>query len=167
MDENQRTKALRQAKILSFIRRIPVFSDLSVDRAKLILALCSKIDLNVGDVLCKLGGPSDAMFILLQGKLAVKIKDSATIATITPVSSIGEMGVFTGEPRTANVEAMEKSSLLCLKKLDIEKLIGKDPRFGVSIMRKVIHELSSRIREDNVKIREFQKYVIAQEEDDF
>ena len=167
MDENQRTKALRQAKILSFIRRIPVFSDLSVDKAKLILALCSKIDLNEGDVLCKLGGPSDAMFILLQGKLTVKIKNSATIATITPVSSIGEMGVFTGEPRTATVEAMEKSSLLCLQKLSIEKLIGKDARFGVSIMRKVIHELSSRIREDNVKIREFQKYVIAQEEDDF
>ena len=92
------------------------------------------------------------------------VKGSAPVATIHPVSSIGEMGVFTGEKRTATVQAMEKSNFLVLNKVEIEKLIEKDSQFGLNIMRKVIHILSERISEDNVKIREFQSYVISQED---
>ena len=164
MKEEEKERAEQKIKLVQFIQKIPVFSNLSLYKAKIILSLCSKLVLNKGDILCKQGDESTSMFILLKGKLGVRIKNSAPIATIHPVSSIGEMGVFTGEPRTATVEAMEKSNLLYLKKVDIEKLIEKDTYFGISIMRKVIQILSERICEDNVKIREFQNYIIDQEE---
>lgn len=164
MKEEEKARAEQKMKLVKFIQKIPVFSTLLPYKAKLILSLCSKIVLQEGNILCKQGDSSDSMFILLQGKLAVKIKNSVTIATIYPVSSIGEMGVFTGEPRTATVEAMEKSSLFCLQKSDLDKLIEKDHQFAVKIMRKVIEVLSERITEDNVKIREFQNYIISQEE---
>ena len=164
MKEEEKARAEQKVRLLQFIQKIPVFSNLSLYKAKIILSLCSKLVLNEGDILCKQGDESNSMFILLQGKLGVKIKHSAPIATIYPVSSIGEMGVFTGEPRTATVEALEKSNLLCLKRIDIEKLIERDNHFGISIMRKVIQILSERICEDNVKIREFQNYIIVQEE---
>ena len=164
MKEEEKARAEQKAKLVNFIQKIPVFSTLSPYKAKLILSLCSKIVLGERNILCKQGDSSDSMFILLQGKLAVKIKNSVTIATIHPVSSIGEMGVFTNEPRTATVEVMEKSILLCLQKSDLDKLIEKDHQFAIKIMRKVIEVLSERITEDNVKIREFQNYIISQEE---
>ena len=164
MKEEEKARAEQKMKLVIFIQKIPVFSTLSPYKAKLILSLCSKIVLQEGNILCKQSDSSDSMFILLQGKLAVKIKNSVTLATIYTVSSIGEMGVFTGEQRTATVEAMEKSSLFCLQKSDLDKLIEKDHQFAVKIMRKVIEVLSERITEDNVKIREFQNYIIRQEE---
>ena len=93
------------------------------------------------------------------------IKGSAPVATIHPVSSIGEMVVFTGEKRTATVQAMAPSSFLVLNKADLEKLIEKDSMFGLNIMRKVIHILSERINDDNAKIRDFQSYVLSQEDE--
>ena len=126
MKEEEKARAEQKVKLVNFIQKIPVFSTLSPYKAKLILSLCSKIALEEKKILCKQGDSSDSMFILLQGKLAVKIKKSFTIATIHPVSSIGEMGVFTNEPRTATVEAMEKSILLCLQKSDLDKLVKVD-----------------------------------------
>ncbi len=164
MKEAEKNRAEQKIRLLHFIQKIPVFSDLSIYKAKIILSLCTKKILKEGEILCRQGEDSKSMYILLSGKLGVMIKGSAPIATIHPVSSIGEMGVFTGEKRTATVQAMEQSSLLVLNKSDIDKLIDKDSLFGLDIMRKVIHILSERINEDNVKIREFQSYVISQEE---
>ncbi|MFC1540947.1 cyclic nucleotide-binding domain-containing protein [Candidatus Latescibacterota bacterium] len=163
MKEEEKARAEQKVRLLQFIQKIPIFSGLTSYKAKIILSLCSKKVLQEGEILCRQGEESNAMYILLQGKLGVMVKGSAPIATIHPVSSIGEMGVFTGEKRTATVQAMEKSNFLVLNKNDIEKLIEKDSQFGLTIMRKVIQILSERISDDNVKIREFQSYVIGQE----
>lgn len=152
-----------RARLLALIERIPIFSGLSAEDRTGILRLCTKITLDKGDILCNQGDVSDAMFILLVGKLAVRIANSSTIASIVPVTSIGEMGVFTGEPRTATVEAMEKSALLRLGAADLNGLIESRPTLGVSVMRKVIHTLSERVSADNIRIREFQNYLIELE----
>ncbi len=152
-----------RARLLALIERIPIFSGLSGEDRTSILRLCTKITLDKGGILCNQGDASDAMFILLVGKLAVRIANSATIASIVPVTSIGEMGVFTGEPRTATVEAMEKSALLRLGSVDLNALIESRPALGVSVMRKVIRTLSERVSADNIRIREFQNYLIERE----
>jgi len=165
MEDQEKTQDGQEKKMLDFIRKIPIFSDLSVDHAKRVLSRCRKLSLVERNILCSQGEPSDSLFILLTGKLAVRIKKSVTIATIYPVTSIGELGVFTGEHRSATVEAMEKSTLLRLEKSDIDQLIESDPALGVNLMRKVIKVLAERIAEDNVKIREFQNYIISQEDE--
>lgn len=163
MKEEEKARVEQKVRLLQFVQKIPVFSGLSLYKAKIILSLCTKKVVQEGEILCRQGEESNAMYILLSGKLDVTIKDSAPVATIHPVSSIGEMGVFTGEKRTATVQAMEKSNFLVLNKNDIERLIEKDSQFGLNIMRKVIHILSERIFDDNVKICEFQSSVISKE----
>jgi len=164
MDREEKTKLEQKVKLLQFIKKIPIFSNLTEYHAKLILTICSKVVVPEGAVLCKKGDISDSMFILLTGKLIVKIDDGTVVSTIIPVNSIGEMGVFTGEPRTANVVAVEKSNLLTVTKHDIDVLINKDARFGISIMRKVIDILANRISEDNIRLQQFKSYVMKKEE---
>jgi len=156
----EKDRAEQKIKLLRLIQRIPIFNDLPMSTAKVILSMSTKHVLNEGDVLCKEGNDSNSVFILLQGKLSVRIQNSANVATINPVCTIGEIGVFTGEKRSATVFAMEKSSLFSLPKKSLDTLIDRDPAFGVRIMRKVIQELSARIAEDNIKIREFQHYIL-------
>jgi len=146
------------------LKRIPVFSDLSESNKKMILSISQKKILEAGEVLCNEGDDSTAMFILLVGKLSVKILNSATVATINPIGTIGEMGVFTGDTRSATVEAMEKSALLAIRSEDINTLIEKEPQIGLSIMRKVIKILAQRIQDHNIRIREFQNYILSQED---
>jgi CRP-like cAMP-binding protein len=151
-------------KLRALIGRIPIFSGLPAGGCETILSLCTKIALDRGDILCTRGEPSDSMFLLLFGKLAVRIEDSAVIATIDPVTSIGEMGVFTGEPRSATVEAMERSALLRLASADIDHLTEAHPEIGIPVMRNVIRILAERVSADNMRILEFQYYLLGRDE---
>ena len=96
--------------------------------------------------------------------MSVKVGDTAPVATIEPINSIGEMGVFTGEPRTAYVQAMQKSALLMVSRKDMNNLIRRDTDFGVKIMSKVIRILAERIGSDNKRMQEMQNYIISQEQ---
>jgi CRP-like cAMP-binding protein len=163
MSGTDKSLAVQKNKLIQFIKKIPIFSKLRDVQAAAILSRCSKIILDEKEILCSQGDNSNSMYILLQGELVVKLKDSTVVTKITPVSSIGEMGVFTGEPRSATVEVTDRSSLLCLKKSDIDALIEKDSKFGVSIMQKVIEVLSERICDDNDRIRQFQNFIVNQD----
>jgi len=163
-DKEERKRAEQKARLLSFLKKIPLFSDLPMVTLRKVLSICSKVALDEGQILCKKGDESNAMYILLSGKLAVKVGNSAPVAMIEPVNSIGEMGVFTGEPRTATVQAVQKSALLVLKKTELNLLIKRDTEFGVKIMSKVIQILSERIAADNQRMQEYQKYIISSED---
>ena len=163
MDENERKRAEQKARLISFLHKIPLFSDLPTSSARKILSVSSKIMVTAGDTVCKQGDESTSLYILLFGKLVVKIGDSP-VATIEPVNSIGEMGVFTGEKRSATVEAVENSGLLCLRKSDLNALTRRDTDLGVRIMSKVVNILAKRIKDDNVKMHEYQRYVVSEEE---
>jgi CRP-like cAMP-binding protein len=149
--------------LLQVIRKIRIFTDISPVHGRSILTRCSKRKLKQGEILCQQGEESVSLFILILGKLSISIKHSATIATIHPIDTIGELGVFTGHPRNATVEAMEPSVVLELKKEILDAMIEKSPAMGVKIMRNVLQCLSERISEDNLKLREFQNYIITQE----
>jgi CRP-like cAMP-binding protein len=163
MAEIERRDGEKRSGLEALVERVPVFADLTAEDRGRILARCTKVLLDPGGVLCVQGGESSSMFILLVGKLAVRIRGSSTLATIIPVTSIGEMGVFTGEPRSATVEAMEKSALLRLDAADLTAIIDEDPVIGVRIMRRVIRILAERVSTDNARIREFQNYLVERE----
>ena len=164
-DAEERLRAEQKVRFVVFLKKIPLFSDFPTSTLRKILLLCSKVTLEAGEILCKEGAASDSMYILLSGKLQVNIRSSdVPVATIDPVSSIGEMGVFTGETRSATVIATQKSALFSLNKGSLNIFISKDPDFGVRIMSKVIKTLSERIAADNIKMQGFQKYMISKEE---
>lgn len=160
MPDDKINKSAQKERIIALIEKVSIFSDLAADDRRRLLSACTKVTLKTGDILCSQGGESTAMFILLFGKLAVRITNSPVIATIDPVTSIGEMGVFTREPRSASVEAIEESALLRLAAEDLNRFIEQEPGIGVKIMRKIIRILADRVSADNTRIREFQNYIV-------
>ena len=136
-------------RLVSYLQKIPLFEDITTSTTRKILSICTKINLKEGQILCKQGSPSNSMYILLYGKLVVTVGDSNPIATIDPVSCIGEMGVFTAEPRSANVNSLTNSGLLSIRASDLNALVRKEPDFGVKIMSKVIKILAERLNADN------------------
>ena len=52
----------------------------------------------------------------MKGRLEVSDQSGEVLATIQPGASVGEMGAFTGEPRSANVIGREETSGLIIEK---------------------------------------------------
>ena len=154
-----------QNQLMGILGKIPIFADLSERYKRLILSISRRINIKKGSLLCREGDVSDSMYILLFGKLSVSIKGSGTIATINPIGTIGEMGVFTDEKRSASVIAMTDCALMLIRADDINRLIEKESAFGNRIMRKVIRIMADRIQEHNARIREFQNYFMSLEKE--
>ncbi|HCL30928.1 MAG TPA: hypothetical protein DIC52_21170 [Candidatus Latescibacteria bacterium] len=78
------------------------------------MTLCRPRELQESDILCRYDTPSDEMYLLLAGELAVITPEGLRVATIRPVTSVGEMGLVTGQTRSATVVAVQSSRVLVL-----------------------------------------------------
>ena len=51
------------------------------------------------------------MYILIAGELGVKGEDSVFLATLQPITAVGEMGIFNRQRRSASAEALKQSKV--------------------------------------------------------
>jgi CheY-like chemotaxis protein len=145
----ERSKALVQT-----IQKIPVFNGLSPSQGKKVLGLCIPKILQGGDTLCVRGTPSDAMYLLVSGQLGIITEDGLRVATLKPVTTVGEMGMVTRQTRSASVVAVDKSNVLIIEKGPFDLLLRNDPDIQVKVLRNIIEILSGKIVNDNVRIRD-------------
>lgn len=61
-------------------------------------------------------------------------------------STISEMSILAGEPRTASVLATVATTLLCLEGAEIERLTREQPRLAAEFYRRVGKALSQQLR---------------------
>ena len=131
--------------VLRVVQKIPMFGMLSRESASLILRSCEFRSAGTGDTVFKINQPSDDLCILLSGRLQVLDKQMMEIAEISPVAPVGEMGLITGQPRSATVRARESSRLLVLKKVAFERLTRQNPEVCRHVFANVVQILEQRL----------------------
>ncbi len=103
------------------------------------------IHLGRGNVLFRQGDPGDCLFILVHGRLQAVVEDKfgkkRVIGEIARGENVGEMGVFTGEPRTATVTAIRDSLLLRFSREAFEKIGLEYPRVYMGMTRTIVERL--------------------------
>ena len=147
--------------LINSLKKIPIFDALPPNSVKLLVSLCEPRSLEEGEELCTGGTPSDEMYILLAGELSVTNEGGMLVATLTPVTTVGEMGVITGQPRSATVTAVRACRVLVLKRDRFDTAIQDDAALSSRVMRNFIEILARRVADDNVRLREFVQDVSA------
>ena len=145
------------AKLLvKVLGKIPIFQDLTAAQVKKILGICTHQSIQPGQVLCRSNTPSDEMYILLSGRLAIVTVEGVEVASIEAVTTVGEMGVITGQPRSATVEAIESSNIFTIKKPHFDLIIREDIDMRVQVYRHIADVLVDKLGNDNVQLRDYQ-----------
>ena len=89
------------------------------------------VTLTSGDVLMRAGDRTDAVYIVITGRLRVVsgiFSDQERVhAELGPGETIGEMALITGEPRSADVYAIRDTQLAHLSKPAVERLLVRHP----------------------------------------
>ena len=137
------------------LKKIPLFHGLSPSQIRKVLGLSTLESYQPGNNIC-VGGDesSDEMYVLLAGELAVKTEDGVRVATLKPVTTVGEIGLITRQPRSATVEALQSSRILLIPKTPFEHLLRADRDVQVTIFRNVIEILSTKLSDDNIRMRD-------------
>jgi CRP-like cAMP-binding protein len=85
------------------------------------------------------GDPGDALYLVLEGRLAVIQADSARgevkLDTITEGGFFGEMALIDGNPRSATVRSETPSVLLRITGKEFERIIKDFPAVPINVCR--------------------------------
>ena len=133
-----RWRSTKSQALIKVITKIPMFNRVGDANATLILKACEFRTGEPGELVCTVNEPSDDFSILLSGSLGVFDRSNIQIAAIAPVAPVGEMGMFTGQPRSATVRVMEKSTLLVVKKVAFERLTRQSPQINRQVYGNVL-----------------------------
>ncbi|MBI4530766.1 MAG: cyclic nucleotide-binding domain-containing protein [Candidatus Latescibacteria bacterium] len=138
-------------RLLDIISKIPLFKDLTLYQMEKVLDICRSRRYEVDQVIFDQGTQSLEMFVLLSGELEV-LRDNALIAAITPVAPVGEMGILTGESRTASVVAKEPSSLFVIRRVDLDLLMKRDLDIAMVVLKNFSQTLSLRLGDSDAAL---------------
>ena len=161
--EHRRVMDRHQLHFIKILRKIPIFSELTVPQFAMILNICSKRALKEGEVLFRADEESDEMYLLITGVLKVTFRDGREFSRIKPLGIVGEMGIFTGEYRSATVEALTDSIVLCIHRIELMRLFEKDTLLANHVLKNVIRDLSKKLRNNNIIIEEMRQETVTGE----
>ena len=135
--------------------KVPVFRGLSGTQIRKILSTCKSKSFAPGGHVCRSDTPSEEMYILLSGELVVVYR-CLKVATVLPVTTVGEMGLITGQVRSATVEVSKSSKILSISKAQFERMLQEDLVMRVKIFRNIIDILAGKLTSDNMRLRDYQ-----------
>ena len=131
------------------VQKIPLFEGLGQDDVQSLLRVGVLKSYEAEEVIYSKGDPSDEMLVLLRGKLSVTAESGAELAELRPGTPIGEMGVFTGEPRSANIVAVQSSTGIVIGRDEISVLLGTHTDIHLAVSKNLVRILSQRLMDAN------------------
>jgi predicted acylesterase/phospholipase RssA/CRP-like cAMP-binding protein len=125
------------------LRGFGLFADLSPAELALVAAEVRPLSIPGGEYLCRQGDEADGLHLLVHGRLRVWVHDDddesdRMVGEIAPGETVGEMALFTGERRSASVQAVRDSELLALPKAAFDRLLSQHPRSMLELARLIV-----------------------------
>ena len=112
-------------------------------------AYLARVSLPEGTVLIRQDEPPDDVFVLESGRLQVEmVTPEGTrmrLRTVLPGVVVGEIAMYTGVPRTADVVAETPSVVLRLSRASIERMEAAEPELAAALHRWLARTLSERL----------------------
>ncbi|HJW52551.1 MAG TPA: patatin-like phospholipase family protein [Burkholderiaceae bacterium] len=105
------------------------------------------VELPAGETLIRQGEVGDSAYLTISGRVRVYVAtDEQAPRVVRELSRgevIGEMSLYTGEPRSATVVAVRDSVLVQLDKPQFEELVLRYPQVSLAFTRQMIHRLQT------------------------
>jgi len=138
-----------RADTLTFLAATPLFSELDKAALARVAERLRSVHLPAGEALMREGDPADALYLVVSGRLRACVghgADERAVGEIPRGEVVGELGLLTGEPRSATVRAVRDSHLLKLAQADFMVLVKRRPTVLLGINRLLSRRLQRTIR---------------------
>ena len=121
---------------------MPVFGFITDQQWESLKNLIEWLQIPGGTKLIQQGDPSDDMFFLVHGRLTAMLEptsgDTMRLGDVYQGQSVGEIGVFSNEKRSASVYANRDSIVIKISKDSLQKLMSLFPDLMMNVLQTVI-----------------------------
>jgi CRP/FNR family transcriptional regulator, cyclic AMP receptor protein len=145
---------MHQRERLAALKGVRILAELSPARLGQLVGTCKWRDYDAGEQILSYQDLSTDVFFLAAGKVRVIIysaEGKAVLFTdLRPAAMFGEISAIDRGPRSAGVEAIERSTIASLTATQFERLLFGEPGVAVATLRHVTAEmrrLSERVLE--------------------
>ena len=134
---------------------------LTAEEVTYLVAHFERVEISRDEPLIKQGDSSDSMFIIEHGRVSVYLQVGGAagaegrrlrLRTFTLGTVVGEMGLYTGAPRTADVLADEPTRALKLSGAQVATLEKRMPELANKLHRFVVRSLAQRLAGANAQL---------------
>ena len=130
---------------LELIRRVPLFSMLTVAQGDAVAAAVVKRRFKRGEAIVEQGKQSNALSIILTGRARVIATDprgrEVILATMRPGDYVGEMSLIDNEPHSATVMAEIQTDALILGRLEFARCLPENSSMAYAVMKGLVQRL--------------------------
>jgi CRP-like cAMP-binding protein len=112
-------------------------------------AFLTRHEVRAGDLLVKQGEHDRTMYLVESGTLQVFVqppKAGTKLSILRPGAVVGEAGLFSDQPRMANVEAMGACVVWALRGPRYEELAARNPTLTLELVRAAAALMGVRMR---------------------
>jgi len=124
-----------------------LLGELDGEALALLQAALEWVELPAGATLMAQGDSGDCLYLSISGRLRAYIRDEdgheRMVREMARGQIIGEMALYTDEPRSATVVAIRDSVLVKLDKPAFQQLIARSPQLSVALTRQLIRRLQT------------------------
>ncbi len=105
------------------------------------------VEIAGGQTLMEQGAPGDSMYLSISGRLRAYVRDEEGVPRMVREMGrgqvIGEMSLYTDEPRSASVVAIRDSVLVRLAKAHFAELLASSSQVSMALTRQIIRRLQT------------------------
>ncbi len=151
----------------NLLKQADIFFQFTPTQLALVANLCHEHSYNTGDTIFYEQSSSDELYVITQGEVDILINPSLvsrdptdqaeliTIATLRRGQSFGEIALVDQGLRSATARAAhDNTSLLVIGSDDLKHLCETYPQLGYQLMYNLAADLSLKIRNTDLRIRE-------------
>lgn len=122
--------------ITEHLNNVSIFAPLSDEEIEMLANVSTSRVYAPNEPIVRIGQQGNSMFVIIRGTVKVQLPEKGyqkTINTLGENDFFGEMSLLTGEPRSANVIAVEEAEVLRIDKSGIKPLFESNPELVQAI----------------------------------
>jgi len=134
-------------KIGEAVDRIGLFRGLSEEQTRRLAGMFEILAFDKGETVFSRGEPSEQMYIVLSGTLAIHIDGAASpVGLVGPGECLGEVALLSEAVHSATAVAMEAVETGALTRAGLVELVRQRPDIGVVLYQNLARGLGDKLR---------------------
>jgi CRP/FNR family cyclic AMP-dependent transcriptional regulator len=127
------------------LKSVPLFGSFPEDQLRALSTMVTRRQAPRGTAIMHEGDPTDALYIVMSGRLKVMMGEAdgkeVILGIIGQGEFFGEMGLIDDNPRSATVIAIEPCDLLVVSKRAFKKCLNENLSLAMAVMRVLVQRL--------------------------
>jgi type IV pilus assembly protein PilB len=157
-----------EPRIQTLLASVDLFHGLADSHLDDIAALAKRQQWEPGRIVIRQGDPSDSLFLVESGTFEIFYWDDL-LRIERPVNSLrrgdlfGEMGVLSGEPRSASIRCRDAGATISLAKADFLEFLNEHSRAAVALAKTLAQRVIATNRSQAIPFERVANYTITPE----